>query len=236
MKKGSKNVFVIGEKHTNIWGQTFEIIGYTEHVRKRIIKFESGCIKTVYILSIKNKKIKDFNQNTIYGVGCLGMEDATCHYLWWRWFNMIGRCYDLNHCQYKSYGDKGIYVEEYLRNFKNYVQFIESLPNASKLKEFPDEWQIDKDLKSKSNLCYSRDTITIMKGVDNLELENKGKRIQVFMFSLDDKLINKFKSISEAERKTGVYRGNIARVIRGDSKTAGGYKWKTSINKEVNYV
>jgi len=157
------------------------------------------------------------------------MKGATKHYLWFRWVNMIRRCYDIKAPNYKSYGAKGIYVEEYLRNFKNYINFIETLPNIDKLKKDPNSWQIDKDLKS--GYFYSRDSVTIMKSEENLELENKGKKIQIIMLSLDGKVIEKFESMYEAETKTGIHRGNISRVIRGESKTAGGYKWR---NNEVS--
>jgi hypothetical protein len=192
--------------------------------------FKSGCIKTVLTSSIKHNKIKDFNVNSYYGVACLGMEGATSHHLWNRWLNMIGRCYNPKHSQYKSYENKGIYVEEYLRNFKNYISCVESLPNNDKLLNDSDNWQIDKDLKS--GYYYSRDSLTIMKSKENLELENAGKRIRVDMYSINDKFLKSFESISEAEINTGIYRGNIARVIRGEANTAGGFKWK---NKEVEY-
>ena len=237
MKKGIRTVYTIGEKYENKWGDKYKIIGYTDNVNERIIEFESGCIKKVLKNSIKEKEIKDFNHNTFYGVACLGMENACDHYLFWRWLNMIGRCYNQKHCQYKSYGDKGIYVEEYLRNFSNYINVVENLENASKLKEFPKEWQIDKDLKSIYDLCYSRNTLTIMKASENLELENKGKRVKVYMFSLNNELVNIFNSINEAERITGVHRGNIARTMRGESRTAGGHKWRNKNDEnEVTYV
>lgn len=70
---------------------------------------------------------------------------------------MIGRCYSKKHPQYKSYGSKGVYVEQYLLDFSNYVSFISSLENYKNLIEHPKEWQIDKDKKGGG--CYSRNTM-----------------------------------------------------------------------------
>lgn len=152
------------------------------------------------------------------------MDYASKHYLYDRWLNMIGRCYSKTHSGYKSYGEKGILVEDYLRNFRNYIEFVESLPNIEKLKEDSQNWNIDKDLKG--GRIYSRDTLSIITTAHNLEIQNKDIKITANMHSLEGEFIQSFESISEAERRTGIHRGNIARNIRGESNTAGGYIWK----------
>lgn len=48
----------------------------------------------------------------------------------------------------------------------------------------------------------------------------------VFQYTLNGKLIAEFPSTHEAERRTGVNRGNICSCCRGNYKSAGGYKWK----------
>lgn len=48
----------------------------------------------------------------------------------------------------------------------------------------------------------------------------------VLQYDLQNNLIAEFKSLSEAERKTGVYSQNIGRVCKGIRKTAGGFIWK----------
>lgn len=50
------------------------------------------------------------------------------------------------------------------------------------------------------------------------------KNIQ--QFDKNSNLIAEYKSIFDAGKETGVYRGNIARVISGKRKTSGGYVWK----------
>ena len=52
--------------------------------------------------------------------------------------------------------------------------------------------------------------------------------IEVEMVSIDGKFIDKFPSISEASRRTGINIGNISRCCNGGCKTAGGYIFKRS--------
>lgn len=54
----------------------------------------------------------------------------------------------------------------------------------------------------------------------------------VCMYSKDGELIEKFHSLSEAERKTSISRTNISLCCKGIRKRAGGFTWKFS--KEVS--
>lgn len=51
---------------------------------------------------------------------------------------------------------------------------------------------------------------------------------QVLQLDIEGKLLRSFKSVAEASRITGVYKGCIAKSCRGERKTAGGYHWKYS--------
>lgn len=52
----------------------------------------------------------------------------------------------------------------------------------------------------------------------------------VLQYSLDGKLITKYKSVSEAMRKTGISK--ISNVCRGERNQAGGYLWKYDEEKK----
>lgn len=43
--------------------------------------------------------------------------------------------------------------------------------------------------------------------------------------SLDGQLLKEYKSIAEASRKTGINKSSIAKAVRGERKTAGGFCW-----------
>lgn len=69
--------------------------------------------------------------------------------------------------------------------------------------------------------------------IDNLEWmsrENNVKYSQNNAIQMLDKetgeVIQSFVSMSEAERQTGIYHGNISKVCQGKRRTAGGYLWK----------
>lgn len=60
---------------------------------------------------------------------------------------------------------------------------------------------------------------TVKKGITANE-------ISVLQLDLDNNILSEFKSMSEAERQTGVNRKSIRFCIRGQRQTAGGFKWE----------
>ena len=55
---------------------------------------------------------------------------------------------------------------------------------------------------------------------------NKNKKKTVEQYSKDGKLVNKYSSISDAERETGVSHSSIIKCCNNKLKTAGGFIWK----------
>lgn len=233
MKKGSRVNKVIGERYFTKNNRWFEVIGYSDkNSRDRIIKFDSGYIRRTTTRDVYNGTdlIDIFSEKRIYGIAINDIEDGSKHHLYFRWVNMIGRCYNTKHSQYKSYGAKGCFVEDYLLRFSNYIKFISSLDNYDNLLKYPKEYQIDKDIKCKHIYGYTRETITIVKFIDNINEENKGRKIPISQYDLNHNHIRDYVSITEASKETNIHRGNIARNVRGKSHTAGGYIWKLKIN------
>lgn len=60
-------------------------------------------------------------------------KDLECfhekHPLYSRWLSMRQRCYNSNNTNAKNYKDRGIEIEPYLQDFKQYVSYVSSLPN-----------------------------------------------------------------------------------------------------------
>jgi hypothetical protein len=55
----------------------------------------------------------------------------------------------------------------------------------------------------------------------------KSSRIKrVFQYTLDDGYVNEFNSVSEASKLTDCNKSSIAKVCRGERKTASGFIWK----------
>lgn len=59
-------------------------------------------------------------------------------------------------------------------------------------------------------------------GFDN----SLGKRIT--QMTADGKVVNKYGSMCEAERNTGIFQANISKVCSGERSMAGGYMWSYS--------
>ena len=57
---------------------------------------------------------------------------------------------------------------------------------------------------------------------------NKGKKIKVSQYTLNNIFIKEFDSATDAEKETGIFRTGISAVCRGVRKTSGGYIWKYS--------
>ena len=55
--------------------------------------------------------------------------------------------------------------------------------------------------------------------------KNNERSFPIYQLNLDGKIINKFPSIMEAERKTGIKNANIARACKRNQTTCG-YKWR----------
>jgi hypothetical protein len=223
----AKTSYTIGEKFKDKYNEEFEIIAYTDNNRDRVIKFLDGTVQFVKTVQIRNGKIWKLRKNNTLGVIITTFKGCSSHFMYHRWMNMIRRCYAEDHYGYKSYGGKGVTVEEHLLDFRNYIKFIESLDNYQLLVENPSEWQIDKDILTNRGINeYSRKTISIVRPSENLNEENERKKIPILQLTLDGTEIRTFTSISEAERITGVHRGNIARNVRGACNTAGGFVWR----------
>ena len=68
--------------------------------------------------------------------------------------------------------------------------------------------------------------------MENLRYGTRGQRVNknrfqsVQQYDTDGNLIATFKSMSDAERETGIYRRSITLCCQGKTKTAGGYRWR----------
>ena len=117
----------------------------------------------------------------------------------------------------------GVFISEY-----------ESLSMASEL--------VPNTMPSKISLCCRGDRkshanfIWVFKSDYN---ENKiytyntkhtGKSKGIIQLDLEGRYIKEYTSLSNAERETGISRGNITSCLTGKNKTAGGYKWEYKIS------
>lgn len=85
-----------------------------------------------------------------------------------------------------------------------------------------------------------KDGIKTSNNVDNLEWVsrsenskhafrlglNKGRKIKVSQYTLDNVFIREYDSPTDVEKETGIVQTHIIGVCRGNRKTSGGYIWK----------
>lgn len=230
----SKEKYLLGEKFKNNKGSEFEIIDYCNDYRKRKIRFLKTGFETVcYTDTIKSGKIRDYLEPCVCGIGIMDIKGGTNHLLHSRWVNMIERCYDENDINYNTYGRKGVYVDEQWHKFSNYIKDIEQKENYDKLIKDRFNWNIDKDILVPGNKCYSNETTLIVYRGENTRemlkrLGNPGikTRKPVLQYSLEGEFINKYESLSEASRISGVDISHISSCCKGELHTAGKYIWR----------
>ena len=91
----------------------------------------------VYISQIKKKTLRSMNHKTYFGVGYLGGKNLTLHPLFYRWYNMLSRCYNIKSCNYRSYGAKGVTVSDELLCFKNFIDILSTKEKYKQLIDNP---------------------------------------------------------------------------------------------------
>jgi hypothetical protein len=104
--------------------------------RKLLCSCECGNQKIIRLVNLRNGKTKS--------CGCLHKEvvsrkmtetltkhGLSRHYLYPTWKNMIHRCQNENHKQYKDYGDRGIKVcDRWVQSFNNFLQDMGERPEG----------------------------------------------------------------------------------------------------------
>ena len=207
MRKGTRNAYTIGTQGVNYWGVPYKIIGYTNNPRERVL-LVCDTKQTHKTISIASGKFKTGFEKDRNG-GYLGaIEHGTAHPLYWRWQNMMGRCYDKNHANYQYYGARGVSVSDELKCFANYVDVVSRDPHYKDLLNNPRKWQVDKDLRGKRQ--YSTETIVIITTKQNVHLAHPGTPI----IATKGDVSIRFDNIPCSEAVIGARRENIARAVR----------------------
>ena len=85
-----------------------------------------------------------------------------------------------------------------------------------------DENKLNNDL---SNLEWCTVRENLIHGTRTKRVAEKLSQ-KVIQLDLNDNVLNEFESMRQAERETGVLVGNISSCCNGNTKSAGGYKWR----------
>ena len=92
----------------------------------------------------------------------------------------------------------------------------------------------DKEVNHKDEVITNNhaDNLEWITQIENLRYGTRGQRVNknrlksVQQYDTEGNLIATFKSMSDAERETGIFRRSIRLCCQGKTKTAGGYRWR----------
>lgn len=110
---------------------------------------------------------------------------------------------------------------------KKLVCVYESIRDACAINHFNESWmveQLNRKIKTLSHGYYWSRTSN-----NDFEIQlhnNSGRAVAVGQYTIDGVLVEKFKSYSEVERKTGYRAERISDCCNGRIKTYRGYIWK----------
>lgn len=111
-------------------------------------------------------------------------------------------------------------------------KYVHQLVAEAFIGKAPDGFQVNHKDENKSNNCASNlEWVTASQNINygtRHERDAAHKNKQVEQISLNGELICSFKSATEAQRKTGIWRTHISACCLGKQQTAGGYKWRFS--------
>lgn len=135
----------------------------------------TGHKETVTRPNIKNKS---FGQKILFGrFFSTARKNKNIHHYnkaYMMWYNMINRCYNINHPNYKEYGGSGIIVDKRWNNFETFLHDIESLPFfyewVKGVNNKINNWCIDKDYYNTN--IYSKDTCIFLPSKINKSYSN----------------------------------------------------------------
>lgn len=136
------------------------------------------------------------------------------------WLQMRLRCTDTNNSAYRWYGAKGIKVDE---EWETYETFKDWAINNGYTEELTIE-------RINSDKNYERSNCKWIPIEENRQRARDKRKVKIDRYDLGGNYIDTFESYHNAQKETGISFPNIRRVIDTNG-TAGGYKWKKSLEK-----
>ena len=171
---------IIGEKFISNSGLEYivEKFLYRDNNSKRHYRIRftesSGTLDVAYD-HILSGEVKDRLAKTVCGIGVIGyptIEDYSTTREYRVWIGMIRRCYDINDCNYSSYGAKGVRVCDRWLRFDCFYSDVPFIDGYDKELFESGQLHLDKDIKQigMTNKIYSPQTCTFLSPEINVDL------------------------------------------------------------------
>ncbi|MEG2347270.1 MAG: hypothetical protein RSB50_06270 [Cetobacterium sp.] len=189
-------------------------------------------IKNVNSSNILKGTIHNPNKRTVLGVGYLGQGKFTSgdgkgghNKLYKLWFSMLCRCYDTEYLKrFPTY--VGCSVDERWHNYQNFCEDIKHIKGYDLWEKEHRKYHLDKDLKTKGNKIYSKDTCEFVYYIDNIRdglsrrASTKGKTRTVYKLYFNGEFIDegnseKISKIIGCSKDAVVQRAMSKKNIKG---------------------
>lgn len=125
------------------------------------------------------------------------------------------RCNDINSCNYKWYGGRGIKCELSFEDAK-FLWFRDKAYNMKRP-------SLDRFVSTKN---YTIDNCQFIEHNDNVIKRNKKQTISILMMSKSGVILKQFQSIMDAAREINRCSSSIQDALKGRSPRCAGYYWK----------
>lgn len=189
---------------------------------------DTGSKKVAEKRNIKRGGVKDDYSKHIYGVACKGNASSKHPLInkktFKRWYAMIERCYNPNAQMYPSYGAKGVTVSDDWLCFENYLNDIVLLDGFDYDKYLSGDIQLDKDIKYKNNIIYSKETCCFVNKSKNARYQPSKQKD--FLAIDPNGNCYTFNSQAECAREFNLTARTIGKVLNEDLKSHKGWTFR----------
>ena len=203
-------------------------------------RYSIEFIKTKYRTSaftnlILKGQVRDVYFPVYCGLGYLGEKYNTTHFLNDRWKLLIDRCYNKSSKSYKTYGEKGCYVDERWFNFSNYVDDVINIEGYNEERVKSKELELDKNTKIKGNLKYSKETCLWITREENVaEMNRRTKQKPFIATRLEDGYTEESYNISKFCKKWNIkFSTSVGDCLLGRRNDYDGWKFRYKENENI---
>lgn len=179
--------------------------------------------------NIKNGNVKDYYYPRLEHVGYLGeqtLDKSTKIYtcLYSRWKSILSRCYNKKAKDYRSYGEKGIKVDQSWMCFYNFYNDVLKIKGFDEDLVISNKLQLDKDMKNKNSKCYSKNNcLWVDSSINNKFKPSQRRKVEIIH---PDGEVEIIENVREMCRKYGLTHSNVVACLSGKQKTHKKYRFK----------